>query len=465
MEHMPRATRIVGFLLLVLLAVAPIPYGSNRDWSWSPLALAVGILLLGNACVQVAKPERSFVFSTSRIIAGVAMTVVVAWAFMQTAMWSPIALPQDSFASLGDTLGQRPLLRISIDDERTLTAILKLLTYAGIFWIASCLAKDSDYARRLCWTLVGAAVFVTMYGWVMQVMTRSCVVLTTSKPPFEHGNPCTFSGTFINSGNYSTFAGIACVICVAYIHYVLLRIEIYGNSARDRWRARLLAFTGLSGLALAALVILFGGVVYSASRSGLLSLVMAIVAMTVITNMCQGRLKGAGLSSIAAVGALTLVTLIVAGEEVVGRFLDLFTSGDTDRVGLFAMTAEAIGLRPWTGWGLGSFEALYSLLQYPTLLLAFDKAHNVYLENASDLGIAVSILIPVAILSIATRCIMGLNERSRDSWYAASAVGATAFVAIQSTVDFGIQIPAVAVSFSALLGVGWAQSWSSRRLK
>jgi O-antigen ligase len=113
---------------------------------------------------------------------------------------------------------------------------------------------------------------------------------------------------------------------------------------------------------------------------------------------------------------------------------------------------------------MGSFESLYSVFQPTSLYLSFDKAHNTYLENALDLGIPISLAIVLAVAAPALRCLRGLRERSRDAHFCAAAVGATVLIALHSTVDFGIQIPAVAVAFSAILGVGWAQSWSSRQL-
>jgi len=42
-------------------------------------------------------------------------------------------------------------------------------------------------------------------------------------------------------------------------------------------------------------------------------------------------------------------------------------------------------------------------------------------------------------------------------------LAATALVACHALVDFSLQIPAVAAWFATLLGLGYAQSWSSAR--
>ena len=59
-------------------------------------------------------------------------------------------------------------------------------------------------------------------------------------------------------------------------------------------------------------------------------------------------------------------------------------------------------------------------------------------------------------------CWVGIRRRRRDRIYPAIGVAATALVAAHSTVDFSLQIPAVAVSYAFLLGLGCAQSFSTR---
>ena len=55
-----------------------------------------------------------------------------------------------------------------------------------------------------------------------------------------------------------------------------------------------------------------------------------------------------------------------------------------------------------------------------------------------------------------------LRRRRIDAVYPAIGLAATAQVAAHSLIDFGLQIPAVAVTYSLLLGVACAQSRSLR---
>ena len=55
----------------------------------------------------------------------------------------------------------------------------------------------------------------------------------------------------------------------------------------------------------------------------------------------------------------------------------------------------------------------------------------------------------------------GVFARRRGQRFTLVAVGATVLVAMHALVDFSLQIPAVAVTFAALLGIGVAQATPS----
>jgi len=123
---------------------------------------------------------------------------------------------------------------------------------------------------------------------------------------------------------------------------------------------------------------------------------------------------------------------------------------------------RGIELRPWSGWGLNSFSSVYSIFQPASLVQPFDKGHNTYLELIFEIGIPAGLAVLVGIGWLAVQCLKGFQRRHRDREFPALALAATVLVGIHALVDFSIQIPAVGVTYAALLGTGWAQSWSSR---
>ena len=60
---------------------------------------------------------------------------------------------------------------------------------------------------------------------------------------------------------------------------------------------------------------------------------------------------------------------------------------------------------------------------------------------------------------LAGMCLAGCLRRRRDRVFPAVGFAASVAVCAHAFVDFSLQIPAVAVTYAAVLGVGAAQSW------
>jgi hypothetical protein len=452
-----KAKRAASLGLMAATALAPLPLASNRDWAWSPLALLLAAALLTYA-LHLVSPKNAAPRQLRPLAFPIfAMTVVVGWALLQ--MWF---LPHGTGS--GVTGGELDALRrqdgVAIDDERLLTGLMRLLTYCGVFWLASQLGRDRKFADRMCWVVIGSAVVVTASGYFMQLGYQACFVFGLKKT----GDICTFSGTFVNSGNYATYAGLAGLVCAARLQGLIQQVDRRRSGARDRWRLLLADLSGRGGLLVAALILLTCGILFSMSRAGFAAFIAATAvmaaSMTVLRRHSQGRL----IWPLLTVFTFSIAILLIAGEQTIERLHALaISSGDPDRLALFSMAASAVTLRPWTGWGLGSFDGVFSILQPATLATPFDKAHNLYLETAMELGVPVASLLILAVVFLAARCLYGISIRGRDAEYPALGFGATVLVGLHSLVDFGLQIPAVAVLYSALLGIAWAQSWTTNQ--
>jgi O-antigen ligase len=130
---------------------------------------------------------------------------------------------------------------------------------------------------------------------------------------------------------------------------------------------------------------------------------------------------------------------------------------------IYQLVADKIAERPWTGVGYGNFLDVSWTIRDETLTGYWDKAHNSYLETALELGIPAAALLALAILIAAGVCLYGAVTRNREEIFPVIGVAATVTVGVHSLVDFSLQIPAVAVAFALILGVAYAQAWSSDR--
>lgn len=446
--------------MLLTLAITPFPLGGNRDWAWSPLAMLVGATLLLNTLGGLDRRRAPRAPHREMQISMAAVGVAILWAAFQLLSLPSFGSVNSLLSSSAEALGQSAWRRMATGREEALTGIMRLLTYCGVFWLAAQFCRDTGFARRLLWTVVTSAVLITLYGLAMQIDNGSCIVLYIAKAPI--GSSCAFSGTFRNPDHYAAFAGLSAIICIAEIQRRLLRIDPSSMNSRLRLRARVAALSGAGGIAGAAAVLLIGGLFLSGSKGGAASFLVAVVALVTILNFANHRRSWATIVAVITISLLVLAIGAIGGEMLATRLLQFIAKGDSDRLAIYSASLQAIGLRPFSGWGLGSFEGIYTVLQPFSVALIYAEAHNTFLESAVELGVPVACCLVIGIALPVVRCLIGVFQRSRDVHYPAIAVGCAVLVGVHSLFDFALQIPAVAIGFSALLGMGWAQSRSSR---
>ena len=170
------------------------------------------------------------------------------------------------------------------------------------------------------------------------------------------------------------------------------------------------------------------------------------------------RLRSVVLSAFVIGGLVFYLT-----SELLLMRLDRSTDDLASRTQAYALVAKGIESNPILGFGYGTFENSFRLYSDETRPGFIDKAHNTYLENIFELGFPTALMLFSVIAGGAIMCWLGVMRRGRDWVFPATGLAATALVACHALVDFSLQMPATAVAFAALLGMGCAQSISSRR--
>jgi O-antigen ligase len=451
--------RIVFLGFAATIALAPLPLGSNRAWSWSPLAVVVGGLLLAWTAanwIQADHHRPAFARFGALLVPSALLAVVVGWGFLQLSGWTPAAWksPISAAAALG--LAAPSSSAMAFEREQALTGTMRLLTYAGVFVLGASLPASAADVRRLLGTIVCSATIYTLYAVAAIVANAPAtgITLWTQHVTYTY----VLSGPFINANTFATYAGVATLTALALAAQAP-PAGGFRETTAQQWRRRLRAISGHTGFWLATALILATGVLLSASRAGGVSLVVAVLVMVALYTRGIGRLA----FTVLTVFSVALVAILMpAGRTLVLRTARLVAEGESGREALFAMTLNAISLRPLAGWGMNSFESLYFLFQPIGRPEYFDKAHNTYLELAFDLGIPAAAMLVLAVAWIVTRCLVGFFNRGRDRELAGLGFFAAVLVGVHALFDFSLQIPGMACTFFAILGLAWSQSWSTR---
>jgi len=452
---------VASGLFLVLLVWAPLPLGSNRPWSWSLLIAVIALIGLVLALHLLLRGER-LRLPWPVGLAGLAFAGVAGWAFLQmqpvpVAEWVDPDWAHPAWAALEpfgiEPLDGRGIGAISLDVDLTRDALMRLLGYIGAFVIAFVLARDPEAARHLLLVVFWTATAVSAYGLFM-VFGGAELVLLMEKTAYRG----VVTGTFVNRNSFATYANLAIVIGVVWLFEPFLR-DLGKREIRVLLRELLEGLLAKRGLVLVALLVLASASLLTASRGGFLSLAATLLTLIVLVFLLTRPRPLALAIATPLVGGAIWGLVALSG----GAVLERFEQGSDVRLEIWAVTAEMIEDRYWLGHGYGTYEPAFYAYRDDRFRLVVDKAHNTYLEHATELGVPVTVLLYAGALLLFYACARGVFHRRRDKIFPLVAVAASVLVAVHAVFDFSLQIPAIAVTYAAIMGVGCAQSMRSER--
>jgi O-antigen ligase len=457
-----RARQLCFWCFIFTLAWAPFPLGSNREWSWSILVLLIcGCWFLWTVWI-LTKPEF-FLSAVKKVwLPGTLAAITLLWAIVQALPIVPASWAHPLWPITADLLHRPVAAAVSLNPWRTLSEVVKLFTYLLATFLAFTLARNVSRAKKLLYAIIAIGAFYAIYAFVLGLIGQSQYALFYSLP----AQASFLSGPFVLHNSFATFEGLAALASVACLAELAYN-NILASKGLRRLMLTSLQFTFGKGLPIVVSTILtISALVAAASRAGFFSTVVALLCMGIFLTL---SLRGRASRRWLIIGALALIVLLVvlvwiSGDTLNGRIVDLKNAGDTltIRLVLWDAALRMIVNAPWLGLGLGTFQDAYPM--YATKLLPFimDKTHCDYLEFAAGLGLPGALCWWSAIAISMARMIEGVFKRRRNRLYPFVGLGGTLLVAVHSTVDFSLQIPAVALTYAALLGVGLAQSYSSK---
>ena len=450
---------LVFALLLALVLLVPLPLGSVSQLSWWIIATIVGVLLLVHAGLLL-RPNAAIGTKLKPNWPWMAAFIAAAgWAGLQATSITPASWSNPLWDAASSVL-ETPLRgAISIDPFDTVSAMLCLLAYGGIFWLALQLSRARRRAEIAFLALTSAGFAYAAYGLSVK-FTGEEIVLWFHKSFYLSS----VTSTFINRNNYATYAGLGLICASGMIIKQFSGLQLAPASWKTRQLRILEALAGWRCTLLLAWITLVTALVLTESRGGVLSSFMGLLAlMAAVTASRTLRRRHAlmiGIIILLGCGAFA----VFSGDQVAERL----ASTDLDqeeRPIVYQLAREQIAREPWLGTGYGTFEEAFRLVQTESVKGHWDRAHNTYLENALELGIPAAVLLTLSAAALFIRCIIGLRKRKRDTIYPAMGVGATVLVACHALVDFSLQIPAISATYAFIIGVAVAQSWPSGRAR
>jgi O-antigen ligase len=438
------------------IALAPLPFASVYPWIWSGWAVLMGVLLLG-WCADIVSGGAEPVSRKMTVPLVWPFLAVLAWALFQISPFAPAAWQHPLWIEASKALHQPLQGTVALDPETSMGAITRLCTYAAIFWLAVQYGRDPARAKRALTVVAVSGVVYAVYGLIVQLSGAKSILWY---PKIAYIPDLT--STFINKNNYATYAGLACLCSIA-LFYDAFTKNVGKFKTRAEAATQIITFIEKGGWRyITAIIVLVSSMLYSHSRAGFVSTVIGIMTFSIALTLGKSTRERRNWRLGAVLMGLLFALFIGNGHVIDERIASIDLSVE-ERPRVYALTLKAIGDQPLLGSGLGSFEEVFRFYRTADLKETFTLAHETYLETALELGIPATILLiglPIFTLGVN---IYGALTRRRDTIYPCLGLAATVLVGVHSLIDFSIQIPAVAMTYALLAGIGYSQSWSSRQ--
>ena len=127
---------MIFWSLIVLVLLSPIPFGSIYPWSYTLMSALVGAMLLAWTARRIATRQSPPVSLRHIWFIVVPFALVVIWILLQMATFTPESWHHPLWKSASEILETEIPGRISVDPFETGTALMRLMTYAGIFFLS-----------------------------------------------------------------------------------------------------------------------------------------------------------------------------------------------------------------------------------------------------------------------------------------------------------------------------------------
>ena len=460
--------RLAIFSIVLLLAWAPLVLGSNRLLPW---IVNASIISFGFVCWCLSKAfgGRSTLKFSRVAIPLVSVGLVLIWGAIQ---WMPLGLEglSNPIWTYAEQILQKPMDgRITANAALTELSLIRLTSYLIFAWLVLYYGQDSKNSELFLKTVIYSAFGYAFYGaWALS--TGQTDILWFG----ERISKVDLTSTFVNRNSAATYFGMCALAATAYCYSELRkRLRRRGGSYGMSYLVESV-FSRQVGLFFVISIMLWGALLLTHSRAGILSSLAALLVFVFLVlgpfSIREERASGSKAFSMIGVAGAALcgvVAILFASGQGLGSRLYRQGFGDTYRLEVYEIASNMISDYPLTGIGLGAFPTMMPF--YPSSDLpvtrVWDKIHNSYLELIVGLGIPAAAIVLAVFGWAFYRCIKGSYVRKKSKKFPVIGICSIVILGIHSLVDFSIEIQAVALVFICLLSLGVAQSFTSRELR
>ena len=463
-----RRARIIGSGTVAVVAWGVLAFGAVYPWAYWTLAI-VSALLGTAAYLGAARPLSSRALSVMAALALVAATALAQTVPLPPGLRTTLSPATESFLRVTDipyaaALALReqgssiaaPRRPLSIDPAATWRAVALVAAFT-VLLAGLCRHFGQAGTRGVIPAIIALGAVVAMIGIVQKATLGDHAwggmkIYGFWAPRYKLTTPF---GPFVNKNHYAGWMLLALPLAIGHL---IALAETGMARGRRGWRERIVWLSSPEGgrlqLTAAAIGLMAAALALTKSRSGIacfaVTLVVAAAAAARRYRSLKGRLVVAG-----ALLSLMVLPLLWANVDLVSRFTSGGQSVELRRQAWHDALAIVRDF-PLTGTGLNTYRRATLVYDTAATDLHFQEAHNDYLQLAAEGGLLVGIPALVAIACVIAgigRALAADRNEPVGYWARFGATTGLAAMALQSVVEFSLQMPGIAVLFVVLCAI------------
>jgi len=443
------ADRFLFWSFLALLIWLPLPLGSARPWAWHLLeltsfALVAGWLVLflrGKVAPSKALLNSHWLLGSLLAFAGVMLLQLLPLPSGLTALLRPV----------NPELEPSQWLATSVDVQITWIHLRTTLAYMGLAFLTLSLINSQRRLRLLALCLLASGVGQAIYGSLMTLSGIEYGFLVKKTSYFDVA-----TGTFVNRNHLANYL----ILCLS-MGTGLLLADLYQKSAgdwRERGRRLLTSLLGNKARVRVGLALMVIALVLTRSRMGNTAFFLSLLASGFIWLWLTQRITR---GSIILLLSLILIDSLIVGawfgfdkviDRVEGSAFSKETRDEVNRDSLPLIKDHLL-----LGAGAGSFYGVFPQYRQQDIHLYYDQAHNDYAQMLAEHGLLGVLPLLCFIFACLKNAVATMRERKTLLFQAmAFAPMMSVFALIlHSTVEFNLQIPALAGTLVVIMSLAW----------
>jgi O-antigen ligase len=440
------ADHLAAGLLALLLLAAPLPFGGVPPWAaavlrglaFAAFALAA-ILLRRPSSLRPALPPAAALLAVALL--GLLQASPLPAGLAGALSPEHARLHRQAMELTGPT-GESAAPRLTLAAAATRSAALGWAAAAAAFLAAAVAGRRRESRRWLAGAVLAGGLFQVFFGardWFARSTTLWGVDL--------HASAVRLRGTFVNPNHLAVYLEMALPVAFAWGWWAARRAAEQTQIER---RLLLLAPPVLLWLTLLA------GLSFTGSRAGLLAAVAAVTVQGLLIARSRGRWWAAPLGAAAALGGLGVVAWLGLRQGGLGRLLStsVWDVSLGSRLQEYRAALELWARFPVTGVGLGAFRDAFPMVQPPEVWGALWHPHSDLLEVLVTAGLLGAAALAVGFWFLVRRLSLVLRDggRSEDRAAALAALGVLVSLGLHAGLDFGLTMPANALTLAVLAG-------------